>query len=58
MDKDEIVKKYVESVLVKILAELHTTPSTFPERESDEYDQGFQEGLRVARHIIKQKILN
>ena len=46
-----------KKILVEILAKLHTIPSTFPERESDEYDLGYGDGLREARHIIKEYLL-
>jgi hypothetical protein len=43
----------MKKVLTEILSKLHTIPSSFPERESDEYDQGYQDALREVRHIIK-----
>ena len=49
--------KEIEKILTEILAKLHTIPCTFPERESDEYDAGYQEALRETRHIIKEFLL-
>lgn len=46
-----------EKILQEILAKLHTIPCAFPERESDEYDLGYQEALREARNIIKDYLL-
>ena len=47
----------MEQTLIEILAKLHTMPTSFPERESDEYDAGYAEALRDVRHIIKDYLL-
>ncbi len=47
----------IEKVLVDILVKLHTI-KVFDGMENDgEYCNGFYEGLRQARHIIKEKLL-
>ncbi len=48
----------MEKALVEILVKLLTIPCSFPERESDEYDKGYQDALRECRHIIKEYLLS
>ncbi len=43
-----------EKILIEILSKLHTI-NNLP--VNIDYDNGCQEGLRIARHIIKEKLL-
>ena len=53
------MKEETEKILIEILAKLHTIPTAFPERESDEYDYdaGYSDAMREVRHLIKDYLL-
>ena len=46
-------REAMEKVLIRVLADLHTMPQKFTESANDHY----QEGLRDARHILKDYLL-
>jgi hypothetical protein len=49
------MKEETEKKIIEILAKLHTMPD--PESPTIEYEEGYYEALRDARHIIKDYLL-
>lgn len=53
----DLEARQTEKTITEILTKLYTIPCSFPMRESEEYDAGFQDALRECRYILKSYLL-